>query len=75
MQANDASAVLAMVGATGFTVIALAKIKHVGPLLLLSRVVDRMRAFFACVYLSGVAFIDEYRRMYPACLAKVQRER
>lgn len=64
-----------MAGVTSFAVLALARIKGVGPLLLTSRILDRWRAFHWCFSLAWTAGRQEYRRMWASCLARAQRER
>lgn len=49
--------------------------KGVGPLLLLSRGIDRARAGCLCLPLCWGAAKEEWGRMWETCLSKAQRER
>ena len=64
---------VSMASVTTLTVFALAKVQGVGPLLLLVRLIDRVRAACECARLAWSAGCDEWRRMWPSCLARAKR--
>ena len=72
---NPLEASLSMAGVTGLTFLVLSKLSGVGPLLVLVRGLHRISAACECLGLCWRAAVDEWRRMWPSCLARAQRKR
>lgn len=69
-------AFLTLIALIGFVALTLVSIRdRVGPLLVLSRCLDRIRGDFYCLELAYKAATHEWRTMRDSCHAKAKRTR